>query len=79
MIVHKRFRCAHNEEDMKPAQIFYQYTWIINTLRTYRKLTFDIRPTADILGHLLSYGDGIELHQQQELREKMPATDSRNS
>jgi len=26
---------------MKPAQIFYQYIWIINTFRTYRKLTLD--------------------------------------
>ena len=26
---------------MKPAQIFHQYIWIINTLRTYRKLTFE--------------------------------------
>ena len=24
---------------MKPAQIFYQYIWIINTLRAYHKLT----------------------------------------
>ena len=26
---------------MKPAQIFRQYTWIINTLRAYRQLTFE--------------------------------------
>ena len=26
---------------MKPAQIFHQYIWIINTLRSYRKLTLD--------------------------------------
>ncbi len=26
---------------MKPAQIFYQYIWIINTLRTHSKLTFE--------------------------------------
>ncbi len=26
---------------MKPAQIFHQYIWIINTLRTYRGLTFE--------------------------------------
>jgi len=26
---------------MKPAQIFHQYIWIINTLRAYRKLTFE--------------------------------------
>jgi len=26
---------------MKPAQIFHQYIWIINTLRTYRQLTFE--------------------------------------
>ena len=26
---------------MKPAQIFHQYIWIINTLRAYRKLTLE--------------------------------------
>ena len=26
---------------MKPAQIFHQYIWIINTLRAYRKMTFE--------------------------------------
>ena len=26
---------------MKPAQIFHQYIWIINTLRAYRQLTFE--------------------------------------
>jgi len=26
---------------MKPAQIFHQYIWIINTLKAYRKLTFE--------------------------------------
>ena len=26
---------------MKPAQIFHQYIWIINTLRAYHKMTFE--------------------------------------
>ena len=26
---------------MKPAQIFHQYIWIINTFRAYRKLTLE--------------------------------------
>ena len=26
---------------MKPAKIFHQYIWIINTLRAYRKLTLE--------------------------------------
>ena len=33
-----------NQDDsntMKPSQIFYQYIWIINTLRAYRRLTFE--------------------------------------
>ena len=44
---------------MKPAQIFHQYIWIINTLRAFRHLTkrlvekiFDLRPTPPILKHL---------------------------
>jgi hypothetical protein len=26
---------------MKPAQIFHQYIWIINTLRANRRMTFE--------------------------------------
>jgi predicted DNA-binding transcriptional regulator YafY len=37
----------------------------------YSDFSFDIRPTADFLGQLLSYGDGIEVLQPQELRQKM--------
>ena len=29
------------QNSMKPAQIFHQYIWIINTLRAYRKLTLN--------------------------------------
>ena len=28
---------------MKPAQIFNQYIWIINTLRAHKRLTFEQR------------------------------------
>ena len=30
-----------NYEYMKPAQIFHQYIWIINTLRAHKRLTFE--------------------------------------
>jgi hypothetical protein len=43
----------------------------VSVTSRYTDFSFDIRPTADFLGHLLSYGDGIELLQPQELREKM--------
>ena len=51
---------------MKPAVIFHQYIWIINKLKA-----FDIRPTADFLGQLLSHGAGIEVLEPLELRQKM--------
>lgn len=39
----------------------------------YTDFSFDLRPTADFLGQLLSQGDGIEVLEPQELREKMRA------
>ena len=38
VIFSKRFRIF---VAMKPAQIFHQYIWIINTLKAYRELTFE--------------------------------------
>ena len=35
------WRFLPNFAHMKPAQIFHQYIWIINTLRAYRKLTLE--------------------------------------
>ena len=37
----------------------------------YTDFSFDIRPTADFLGQLLSHGDGIEVLEPQKLRQKM--------
>ena len=37
----------------------------------YTDFSFDIRPTSDFLGQLLSHGAGIEVLQPQDLREKM--------
>ena len=37
----------------------------------YTDFSFHIRPTADFLGQLLSHGDGIEVLEPQDLREKM--------
>ena len=37
----------------------------------YADFSLDIRPTADFLGQLLSYGDGIEVLEPLALREKM--------
>ena len=39
--------------------------------RLYADFGYDIRPTADFLGQLLSHGDGIEVLEPVELREKM--------
>ena len=37
----------------------------------YTDFSLDLRPTADFLGKLLSHGDGIEVLEPQDLREKM--------
>ena len=37
----------------------------------YTDFSFDLRPTPDFLGQLLSHADGIEVLAPQELREKM--------
>ena len=37
----------------------------------YTDFAYDLRPTSDFLGQLLSQGDGIEVLEPQELRQKM--------
>ena len=37
----------------------------------YTDFSFDVRPTADFLGQLLSHGNGIEVLEPPDLREKM--------
>lgn len=37
---------------------------------TYADFSFDIRPTADFIGTLLSHGDGLEVLQPQDLRQR---------
>jgi len=37
----------------------------------YADFSYDLRPTADFLGQLLSHGNGIEVLAPQDLREKM--------
>jgi hypothetical protein len=43
----------------------------IATTEGYTDFSFDIRPTADFLGQLLSHGDGIEVLEPADLRHKM--------
>ena len=45
---------------------------------TYTDFSFDIRPTADFLGQLLSHGAGIEVLSPPDLREKMRQTIAEN-
>ena len=62
------------------------HNWTPNYLRTlplhhsqreiastehYTDFSFDIRPTVDFLNELRKYGDGIEVLEPLELREKM--------
>jgi hypothetical protein len=66
--------------------IIRAHNWTPNYLRTlplhhsqrelqstdhYTDFSFDLRPTADFLGQLLSHGAGIEVLEPQELRQKM--------
>ena len=41
------------------------------TTESYTDFSFDIRPTADFLDELLKHGDGIEILEPLDLREKM--------
>ena len=43
----------------------------IATTEHYTDFSFDIRPTVDFLNELKKYGDGIEVLEPLELREKM--------
>ena len=40
-LIYFMYLCALYKTVMKPAQIFHQYIWIINTFRAYRKLTLE--------------------------------------
>ena len=66
--------------------IIRAHDWTPNYLRTlplhhsqreiasterYADFSFDIRPTVDFLNELKKYGDGIEVLEPLELREKM--------
>ena len=53
---------------MKPAKIFYQYVWIISTLRTYRQLTLE---QLSQKWQQNGIADGIEVLEPPELRQKM--------
>ena len=43
----------------------------LSSTEHYTDFSFDLRPTPDFLGQLLSHADGIEVLAPQELREKM--------
>lgn len=43
----------------------------IATTEHYTDFSYDIRPTADFIGQLLSHGDGIEVLEPQDLRQKI--------
>lgn len=43
----------------------------LTSTEEYADFSFDIRPTADFLGQLLSHGDGIEVLEPLELRQQM--------
>lgn len=44
---------------------------VLTSTEHYTDFSFDIRPTADFLGQLLSHGDGIEVLEPADLRQKM--------
>ena len=43
----------------------------LETTEHYTDFSYDIRPTADFIGQLLSQGSGIEVLEPQDLRQKM--------
>jgi len=57
----------HSQRELSSGEIALDDS----TTTPYTDFSFDIRPTADFLGQLLSHGDGIEVLEPQELRQKM--------
>ena len=57
----------HSQREMGSGEI----THADSSTTPYTDFSLDIRPTSDFLGELLSHGDGIEVLQPLELREKM--------
>jgi hypothetical protein len=43
----------------------------IDTMEDYTDFSFDIRPTADFIGELLSHGEGLEVLEPLELRQQL--------
>jgi len=43
----------------------------VATTADYTDFSFDIRPTADFIGQLLSHGDGLEVIEPQSLRDQL--------
>ena len=43
----------------------------VATTEDYTDFSFDIRPTADFIGQLLSHGDGLEVIEPQSLRDQL--------
>ena len=63
---------AHNKTAnyLRTLSLHHSQREIVST-EHYADFSLDIRPTTDFLGQLLSYGDGIEVLEPLELREKM--------
>ena len=57
----------HSQREIASGEI----THADSSTTPYTDFSFHIRPTADFLGQLLSHGDGIEVLEPQDLREKM--------
>jgi predicted DNA-binding transcriptional regulator YafY len=57
----------HSQREIAPGEITHDDS----STTPYTDFSFHIRPTADFLGQLLSHGDGIEVLEPQDLREKM--------
>ena len=49
----------------------HQSQRVVAVTADYTDFSFDIRPTADFLGELLSYDSGLEVLEPQELRQQM--------
>ena len=70
-MAHVVVRAYGNKPDYLRTLPLHHSQCELTSTPSYTDFSFDIRPTADFIGELLSHGDGIEVLRPDSLRQKM--------
>lgn len=70
-MAHVVVRAYGNKPDYLRTLPLHHSQCELESTPAYTDFSFDIRPTADFIGELLSHGDGIEVLRPDSLRQKM--------